>query len=965
MAIRATPKSTREAFTEAYETREKGITIVPEIVEKPVVTIEATRKEKREAEDAKAEAKAQGWSCYTQLYTYKVALKDGEVILVEALSESSAKQKAEDAGYNPAWVTRMMSWETIEPAQTPTGAFNVTGEDGETVTMVPFIDPNTKDMLFLPKDAVQELKNTTAYAEATGTEEQKLGIAYANVQKQYNDWLTQLQEEQPDLYKVYETQGYDGLMQAIETLSQEQKDVLTRLEDYKGDEGYRLYDALTEGAITQDQAKQLFGEQAVADATKESRELEEAFKALSPGKQQDYIKEFNVYAQYTGRTVPDKAYDRLTREEQARILEWYSYTRPEYWKQQAKATGKIALGFVPIAGTIAYWKDMSTGWRIFSVVTDVICVGFLAHAAAAGARAARGYTVLARMKGAAAGAGQMVLAQVTAPAEIIAHPIETARGIGRQIVSTIETLLHPKKIPLGAAELAYTTARLPVEDVGDAVKAMQLRDAAVDAVVHGRRTAVTVGDISLTLTPAELQKVGGAMAVHATPDIRPYLNGTLIKSGAEGSGMFISPNFHSRFSQSTAFGNMPEGGIQGGLIIRDESVLRAIVPSGKVYRKAAEIEAMLRAGTDLPPPSQILFTRDVAGNRLTLLVIGEPFTQAQIAKLKFFGSLDTIGQIFKPTMKLTGAERTAINSMDDIIQLARERAALARELAAAQAAGRLTVAQGLRQRMVDVDGRITDLIQRVNTPREAIRPSNVVWGQYTTDKGILDRWRELNPREVVRTPEGTRLPEIKIGDAIRRAALIRERRGIPAPDRGVPAGERRIPPEGRRVPPERRLYSPTRAPRYAPSYTPAYSPPYTPSKPPTYAPPYAPPRVPPRRVPPWGPSKPPIKVEIGPARLGLGLERMPKPGQALQVWDQGAFWISIFEPFRTGGTKPDVVYSRHKPPWAGRTAKGKHSPQKTFRAIGRRHPELVKLDMGVASARVSHGKVLRFHKRRR
>jgi len=834
-------------------------------------------------------------------------------------------------------------------------------------------------VVYITKDAANELKATSAYKEAKGTDANKLSVAFEANQENFKNWLKQLKRDSPDLYKLYEEGGFDALNKAIGRQTKEQQQLLSKLEPYKQEKGYDITTALVKEAITPSELKLLgFSGSDIKDATmaavrayprlmdkllpeEEWQKLEKDFTALPkkkslagfPGResQEWYIREFNASAQYTGRAVPDKPYSELSNEDQRKILEWYSTSRPEYWRQQAKSIGKIVLGFVPIAGTIAYWNEMSPALKAFSIAGDIACIIPLIHGAAVAARAAKGYTAAARMKAALKGAGQMAIAELTAPADILAYPIDTAKGIGRQIQSIAETLAHPKKLPLGAAELSYTTARLPVEDVGDAAKAMQLRDAAVEAAIHGKAAKATVGDITLTLTPSELQKVGGAMAVHSTPDVRPYLNGAIVKGGAGGSGVFISPNWHSRFAQATAFGDIPEDGIKGGLIIREQNVLSALAPTGKTYMSTVEMEALLKPGTILPPPSQILVMRDAAGYRLTLLVIGEPFTQTQIAKLKFLGSLDTIGQIFKPTMTLTGAERTAISSMDDIISLSRERVAIAEQLTAARSAGAAAKVQVLSQRITDIDQRISNLTERVNAPREAVRPGDIVWAEYT-DKGILERWRELNPREARVTPRGARLSDIRVGEIIRRERPSAE-------ERRIPAGERIAPPKGRRVPAHNRLYTPS----YAPQYVPAHIPPYTPLKPSLHMPPssrYAPTRItrtPAIKAPP-PPSQKQMRVKVMPTKLGS--ERMPRPGQALQVWDQGLYWISIFEPFRTTGTKPDVIYSRHKPPWAGRTTKGKHSPQKTFRAIGSRHPKLVTLPMGAVTARVSNGRRLTF-----
>jgi len=94
----------------------------------------------------------------------------------------------------------------------------------------------------------------------------------------------------------------------------------------------------------------------------------------------------------------------------------------------------------------------------------------------------------------------------------------------------------------------------------------------------------------------------------------------------------------------------------------------------------------------------------------------------------------------------------------------------------------------------------------------------------------------------------------------------------------------------------------------------------------------------------------------------LGIEtKRPKihEGPALAVWKQGAYWVSIFPPFRTTGRKEDVVYSRDKPPWGSVIARGRHAPKRTLRSMGH-VPELITVPMGVVTARIRGGRHLSF-----
>ena len=72
--------------------------------------------------------------------------------------------------------------------------------------------------------------------------------------------------------------------------------------------------------------------------------------------------------------------------------------------------------------------------------------------------------------------------------------------------------------------------------------------------------------------------------------------------------------------------------------------------------------------------------------------------------------------------------------------------------------------------------------------------------------------------------------------------------------------------------------------------------------------------------------------------------------------------MSVFPPFT--GTKPDVAYSREKPPWGSVIARGRHSPKVTLRSIGK-VPKVITVPMGVVTARIMNGRKLSFSRRRR
>jgi len=160
---------------------------------------------------------------------------------------------------------------------------------------------------------------------------------------------------------------------------------------------------------------------------------------------------------------------------------------------------------------------------------------------------------------------------------------------------------------------------------------------------------------------------------------------------------------HTRFTGTSAFGDAPKGGIPGAVIVRDEATLAKLQPSSKIYLDTAEIEQMLGAGEKLQPPSQILMTRDINGKKLTLAIIGKPFSKAEIARLKFIGSVDLIKDIFRPAAKISG------KGVDELVELGDEARNLEKALSKAEKAGNTAEAKRIKADIEAINKRGRDL----------------------------------------------------------------------------------------------------------------------------------------------------------------------------------------------------------------------------------------------------------------
>lgn len=265
------------------------------------------------------------------------------------------------------------------------------------------------------------------------------------------------------------------------------------------------------------------------------------------------------------------------------------------WQEKylnAEFAKDVGIGIIPIAGTYYFWNRMNPWEKGASIALDILTLIPFTTAISAGVRAG---------KGAWTSVGRAVLAEVKAPVTSILHPIETVKGL----TSPLVTALKPSRIPVTAAEIRYNTVKIPVEAIGNAQDAKQARDILTQKAIQGEKAKIDINGTNIELTPIALQQKIGTAAVSATSDVRPFMAGTTVNTGREG-GLFVSPTLHSRFTTSSAFGDMPKGGIPGALIIRDKKILESLQPSGKIYRNTAEVEKVIPSGMNLPAPSQIL-----------------------------------------------------------------------------------------------------------------------------------------------------------------------------------------------------------------------------------------------------------------------------------------------------------------------------------------------------------------------
>jgi len=294
----------------------------------------------------------------------------------------------------------------------------------------------------------------------------------------------------------------------------------------------------------------------------------------------------------------------------------------------------LGISMIPIVGTIKDWNRYGGKGRALMIGADLFFFLPVAGQLAAASRAGVGTSKAL---------SEVTIGIVKSPITTIKNPKAAIKsGFIDPAVMTVDMA----RLPSGALEKTYHTVKINVDEFPSAKDAMSARDKLTAATMKEGEKGVTVktkrGTVELTETP--IQKVISPVAISATQDVRPFLQGAVV---AEDKGsLFLAPNMHSRFTYSTSGGAVTEGGIPGGLIIRDPDVLKLLEGSKKTYRGDVEIEKVLPVGSKIPPPSDIITLMRPDGQQLIFLVIGKKFSATELAKLKLFGTGETLKQAF-------------------------------------------------------------------------------------------------------------------------------------------------------------------------------------------------------------------------------------------------------------------------------------------------------------------------------
>jgi hypothetical protein len=410
---------------------------------------------------------------------------------------------------------------------------------------------------------------------------------------------------------------------------------------------------------------------------KEGRAREVTFK--TPAEKLSYLKEHGEppaakVPEYDGEQVLK---DAGFKEEDIKSASYEAKLNPEqrFWQgmtpwNEAKGEtvtpkGALTMGaemLVPGVYSARHWKDISAGEKVIAVVIDAVSLFPVARAAGVEARAVAGTATRAGVMAAATrGALRETAAVLAGPVEVILHPIGTVKATVSDVRNLAEDIAHPKKIPAMSVYTSENTVRLAIKGDITEAKALAIRDQLMDAVSHGERAFIKIGNQTIELRRSPLMtELKGGMA-HATPQGN-FFEEVLKVAEKPGlplkeQGLFLSPDPLPRFSTTSAFGKPGE---QPTIFIMSPETAAKTVNTGKIYDspvgKVAEMERKLPVSAETKGTGQKLFTRiGPFGTRVEIwLEEGTKLSKIQIAKLKAQGLIEWVKAPFEPALKIKG-----------------------------------------------------------------------------------------------------------------------------------------------------------------------------------------------------------------------------------------------------------------------------------------------------------------------
>lgn len=352
---------------------------------------------------------------------------------------------------------------------------------------------------------------------------------------------------------------------------------------------------------------------------------------------------------------------------QASTLEKANIMTEQFIKESPVLAAEM---IVPGLYVARHWDELAPWERAVSIGIDALSLIPIVGGAAAGARsvatASRTARAIQAGKGALKGAGTLV----TAPINMIIHPLETAKWTKTTVRSLLENLLDPKKIP---EAVISTTTGVPMIRVGTDMsvdEALKAQEELLKSIQQGGRPLIYVKNSTtgswdmVELVRGPLMDITGGV-VHASPDISKIAKGTkVLPKGVipEEEGIFVGLQPSIEFALKKPPLPVPQGASP------------AMKTLAQQYR-----ELELFAQADLPPIRSLKFADATQITEEFEQKVLRPYLEGLRIRQPDF----RIGGSFNEWLKVPGAKRP--NDIDIITRNAHEE--LNKLIEMAQAAG--------------------------------------------------------------------------------------------------------------------------------------------------------------------------------------------------------------------------------------------------------------------------------------
>lgn len=436
-------------------------------------------------------------------------------------------------------------------------------------------------------------------------------------------------------------------------------------------------------------------------------------------------------------------------------------------------TGIIAAEIiVPGVYSIRHWNELTPAEKALSIGIDALTIIPVAKGAGMAAREVGTAERALRLKAAAKGAVSELLAPVN-PArqydtavDIALHPVQTAKTAGKNLLSIVEDIAHPKKIPEAVITTSNGTVRLRVSETTSAEEAMEIRDKLMQTAKGGEKPVVEADGVRYELNTSPLMKEAGGGLAHATGQGEKFEKGAIVKVKYDAAGNLMPPSeqglFMSneplpRFAGTSAFGKTGE---KAAIIIVSPETAKKAVSSEKLYKSSqglvAEMESKFKVGTEIPAPKQKLFTRVGPEANRVEIYLEKPLSTMQIAKLKALGIAETIKAPFKPPITITGRAKTA----EEVKELSKILSASGNKV---EARNLIRAEQLLRERQAVAVRSARTARAIVPTIEDRINPgskrANEIFSKNSQVLGRQSSFRRIGESgPVIRTPKVERIP---------------------------------------------------------------------------------------------------------------------------------------------------------------------------------------------------------------